>query len=76
MFLQNVMLAARAHGPHCCPQAAFAPYHRILRQHLAIPESEVVICGMALGTADADAPENHLRSEREPVESFTRFVDF
>ena len=76
MFLQNVMLAARAHGLHSCPQAAFAPYHRILRDHLAIPESEVVICGMALGYADPSAPENQLRSTREPVESFTRFIDF
>ena len=26
MFLQNIMIAARARGLHTCPQAAFAPY--------------------------------------------------
>src|SRR5690606_2761572 len=31
MFLQTVMLAARARGLHTCPQAAFAPYHRQIR---------------------------------------------
>ena len=28
MFLENIMIAARARGLHTCPQAAFAPYHK------------------------------------------------
>jgi nitroreductase len=28
MFLQSIMIAARARGLDTCPQAAFAPYHR------------------------------------------------
>jgi hypothetical protein len=30
---------------------------------------------MSLGFADENAPVNALRSEREPVERFTRFLD-
>jgi len=74
MFLQNIMLAARGKGLHTCPQAAFANYHAIIRQHLGIPEGEVVICGMSLGYADPDAIENTLVTEREPVSGFTKFV--
>jgi nitroreductase len=74
MFLQGVMIAARAYGLHTCPQAAFTPFHRIVRRHLAIPETQVMLCGMALGAIDDDARENALNTEREPVEVFTRFV--
>ena len=76
MFLENIMIAARGKGLHTCPQAAFANYHRIIRERLGIPEDEVVICGMSLGYADHSAPENALVTEREPVESFATFIDF
>ena len=36
MFLQNIMVAARARGLHTCPQAAFAPYHHQIRPVLGI----------------------------------------
>ena len=76
MFLQNIMVAARGLGLHTCPQAAFANYHVLIREQLGIPEDEVVICGMSLGTADAEAIENTLVTEREPVEGFATFIDF
>ena len=74
MFLQSVMIAARARGLHTCPQAAFAPYHRQIRPILGIPEEEIVVCGMALGHEDERAPENQLRSERAPLEEFVTYV--
>ncbi len=75
MFLQSVMVAARARGLDTCPQAAFTPFHRIIREHLQLPEQEMVVCGMSLGYADPDAIENSLVTEREPVSGFTRFVE-
>lgn len=73
MFLQNVMVAARARGLDTCPQAAFAPYHRIIADELRLPDGEMVVCGMSLGYADRSAPENRLRTEREGVAGFARF---
>ena len=73
MFIQSVMIAARAYGLHTCPQAAFMQYHRVVRRHLAIPESEILLCGMSLGEIDSDAPENALNTEREPVSGFASF---
>ncbi len=75
MFIQNLMIAARAAGLHTCPQAAFTSYHRVVRRHVAIPEDEILLCGMSLGYEDASKPENALRTEREPVERFTFFYD-
>ncbi len=74
MFLQSIMIAARARGLHTCPQAAFAPYHRQIRPILGIPDEEVVVCGMALGYEDESKPENSFRTERAPVEEFVTFV--
>ena len=74
MFLQNVMLAARAFGLDTCPQAAIASAHTVLRRELQIPQEQIVVCGMSLGYARADAIENTLVTVREPVAKFTRFL--
>lgn len=76
IFLGNVMTAARCMGLDTCPQAAFAPHHRTIRAHLAIPDNEVVVCGMALGHADPAAPENGLVTDRVPARDFCDFHGF
>ncbi len=73
MFLQNVMVAARARGLDTCPQAAFTQFHRIIMDHLGAPPQEMLVCGMSLGQADPQAVENTLVTERAPVHEFTRF---
>ncbi|MGI4720519.1 MAG: nitroreductase [Janthinobacterium lividum] len=75
MFLQSIMVAARARGLDTCPQAAFTQYHRVIAHELGLPENEMVVCGMALGWADPERIENSLVTEREPVGSFTRFME-
>lgn len=75
MFLQNLLIAAQGHGLDSCPQAIFARFHPVVRRELAIPEEEIVVCGIAIGKADPDAPANRLIPEREPVESFTTWLD-
>lgn len=75
MFLQNVMLAAKARGLDTCPQAALIQFHRLIRQEVGIPDNETLICGMSLGHADPDAPENALRTERAALEEWVAFRD-
>ncbi len=74
MFLQNVMVAARARGLDTCPQAAFTQFHRVIADVLQLPASEQVVCGMALGFADEERVENSLETERAPVSDFARFL--
>lgn len=76
MFIENILVAARGQGLHTCAQAAFATFHEVVRRHLPLGEEELLICGISLGHADPDAPENHLVTEREPVEAFARFYGF
>lgn len=74
MFLQNVMIAAKARGLDTCPQAAFCKYHRVIARHLGIPAGRMLVCGMALGHEDTTKIENTLRTDRSPAREFTRFL--
>lgn len=74
MFLQNIMVAARGRGLDTCPQAAFTQFHQVIKSHLLLPESETVVCGMALGYADPAKIENTLITERQPVSDFAKFL--
>lgn len=76
MFLQNIMIAARGEGLDTCPQAAWMDYPRTVARTLAVPDDEIVICGMSLGYADDSRPENALVTEREPVAAFATFEGF
>ena len=75
MFIEGVMVSARAHGLDTCPQAAFTPFHRIVTDEIRAPANEQLVCGMSLGWADPGAIENTLVTEREPVAGFVRFLD-
>jgi nitroreductase len=75
MFLQSLMVAARQFGLETCPQAAWANFHKVLQARLAIPETEMVVCAIALGYPDPNADVNTYRTEREPLDVFVRWVD-
>ena len=74
MFLQSVMLAARAHGLHTCPQAAWNGFATIILPHVGAGPDEMLVCGMALGYADDKDIVNTFRTPRETVASFTHWL--
>jgi nitroreductase len=74
MFLQSVMLAARAHGLHTCPQAAWNGFATIILPHIGAGPDEMLVCGMALGYADEQDIVNTFRTPREAVASFTHWL--
>jgi nitroreductase len=76
MFLENIMIAARARGLDTCAQAAWTHYHKVIRPVLGLRPEEVVVCGMALGHADPDAPENRLMTERATSDQFMDWRGF
>jgi nitroreductase len=74
MFLQNVMVAARARGLHTCPQAAWNGFAKIVLPHIGAGPGEMLVCGMAMGYADETAPVNGFHTPRVPMEEFVRFL--
>jgi nitroreductase len=76
MYLQTVMLLARSHGLHTCPQEAWTYWHKTIAAFLDIPSEQMLFCGMALGHADPDAPINRWQSPRVPLAEFATFRGF
>jgi nitroreductase len=75
MFLENIMVAARAHGLHTCPQAAWNGFAKIILPHVGAGPDEMLVCGMSLGYADLNARVNAFHTPREPAASFTHWVE-
>ncbi len=76
MFLENIATAARASGLDTCAMAVFADYPNTIRGLLGLPDSDMIVCGMAIGREDRDAPANALRTTRVPATGFARFRGF
>ena len=75
MFMQNIMVAARGHGLHTCPQAAWNGFAKIILPHIGAGPGEMLVCGMALGYADDEAPVNSFRTPRVPASEFTTWLE-
>lgn len=75
MFLENIMVAARARGLHTCPQAAWNGFAKIILPHIGAGPDEMLVCGMSLGYADLDARVNGFHTPREPAASFTHWLE-
>jgi nitroreductase len=75
MFLQTIMLAARARGLHTCPEASIASYPDIVRRELKISDQYIVICGMAMGYADPNDVVNTFQPPRIALEDYAVFLD-
>ena len=75
MFLQSIMVAARGHGLHTCPQAAWNGFAKIVLPHIGAGPDEMLVCGMALGYADESALVNTFHTPRVPVDEFAHWLD-
>jgi len=75
MFMQNLMVAARAHGLDTCPQAAWNNFASIILPHVGAGDNEMLVCGMALGYADPSDKVNSFVTPREPVQDFTTWLE-
>jgi nitroreductase len=75
MFLQSVMVAARARGLHTCPQAAWNSFSGLILPHIGAGANEMLVCGLSLGYADEAAVVNHFQTTRVDPASFTHWVE-
>ena len=73
MFLQNIMILARSHGLHTCPQAAVANYPQIIKEHLGIGSDKTIVCGISMGYEDPGVLANRFRPPRIGLDDFVQF---
>ena len=74
MFLQTLMVAARARGLHTCPQAAWNGFASIVLPHVGAGSNEMLVCGMALGYADPQAAVNQAVTTRCELDEYFRVL--
>ena len=76
MTIMTFLLATESEGLGATGIGAIANYGQIVHEHLGLPEDEMVVCGIALGVTDTEAPVNQFRTERDPLDVFTTFRGF
>lgn len=75
LFVQSVMLAAKARGLDTCPQVSFARFHPVIVPVLAMSPEELTVCGMSLGYGAHELAVNRMTMPRQPLNEFVRFHD-
>lgn len=73
-FMMAIALIAEERGLATCMQEAWQRVRKTVEGVLAIPETDILYCGMALGRPDPDAPVNRLRTDRAPIEEWATFL--
>ena len=76
MFMQSLALAAVDRGLGTCMQEFWGMLRVTLHRRFALPDTDMVYCGMALGYPDMTAPVNRLRSSRAVVDDFATLRGF
>jgi len=64
------MLLATKYGLGTVAQAQAVTYPEVLRKVLGIPDSKLIVLGIAIGYPDWDDPINQFQSEREPLDNY------
>ena len=70
MTLYGLMLAAQREGLGCCAIGALASYPGLIRKTLGLDERSSIVCGMALGYPDPDAPVNQASTTRCALDEY------
>lgn len=76
MYMQTVMLLAREHGLHTCPQEIWSVVPVTVGKALGVPSHHLLFAGMALGHMDTTHPINTLRTTRAPLDEFATLRGF
>ncbi len=76
MYMQTVMLLAREHGLHTCPQEIWSVVPVTVGEALGVPSQHLLFAGMALGHMDTAHPINTLRTSRAPLDEFATLRGF
>ena len=76
LVAESIMLLAARYGLGTIPQIQAVVYPDVLRKVLEIPDSKVIVLGIAVGYPDWDDPVNQFRSEREPLDNVSTWHGF
>jgi nitroreductase len=75
MALYGLMLAAQSRGLSTCAIGALASFPGLIRRTLGLRDSTFIVCGIALGYADIEAPVNQTRTTRADLADYFRVME-
>jgi len=73
--MQNICLAALEFGLGTCIEDQGVLYPDVVREHTGLSADKRLMIGIAVGYPDEKFPANQVRSEREPAENLTTWVE-
>lgn len=73
--MQNICLAALHFGLGTCIEDQGVLYPDVFREYTGISQSKRLIIAIAIGYPAPEFPANHVRSEREPAQNMTTWVE-
>jgi len=76
LIAENIMLLAVKYGLGTIPAIQAVMYPDVIREVLGIPESKLIVLGIAVGYPDPQSQVNQFYSEREPLDTITRWYGF
>jgi nitroreductase len=76
MVAENIMLLATKYGLGTILQAQAVAHPDILKKALEIPDSKLILIGIAIGYPDWDSPLNKFKTAREPMSVLTKWFGF
>ncbi len=76
LVAENIMLLATNYGLGTLPAIQAVAYPDVLRKVLQIPDSKLIVLGIAIGYPNWDDAANELRSEREPLAKIATWHGF
>jgi nitroreductase len=76
LVAENIMLLSTKYQLGTIPEIQAVLYPEVLRKVLAIPESKLIVLGIAIGYPDWDDPVNKFRSDREPLDKVATWHGF
>jgi nitroreductase len=76
MVAENIMLLATKYGLGTILQAQAVAHPEILRKALGIPDSKLILVGLAIGYPDWESPLNKFKTSREPLGTLTKWFGF
>jgi nitroreductase len=68
LYIAAFLLAARSVGVDTIAQAALASYPDVVRSHLGLPDSRLLVCGISFGYAETAQAIHGYRTERASLE--------
>lgn len=76
LVAENIVLLSANYGLGTVVQAQAVSYPGVLRKTLGIPDSKLLVVGIAIGYPDWDDPVNQIGSTRELLDKVTKWCGF